>query len=117
MAKEWTNGFYLSKAWRKTRDAYYQYRRGVCERCEQELREGSRTLENMNPGIIVHHKKHLNKSNINDPAIALSFDNLELLCDMHHNRHHKAKSNRYSFGRDGRIIPSHIYSGSSPPGV
>lgn len=104
MAKEWTKGFYTSKAWRDTRNAYYQYRRGMCERCERELREGKRFLEDVNPGIIVHHKKHLTPDNINDPSVALSFDNLELLCDVHHNRHHKANKRRYSFGKDGRIL-------------
>ena len=105
MAKEWTKGFYTSKAWRETRDAYYKYRRGICERCQREFEEGKRSLEDMNPGIIVHHKKHLTQRNINNPEIALSWDNLELLCDMHHNRHHKAKGRRYMFDGEGNIMP------------
>lgn len=86
MAKEWTNGFYTSKEWRKTRDAYYRIQCGRCERCMTEVLAGVRRVEDINPGIIVHHKKELTPENINDPAVALSFDNLELLCDEHHNR-------------------------------
>ena len=96
MAKEWTNGFYTSKEWRKTRDAYYRIQCGRCERCMAEVLAGARRVEDINPGIIVHHKKELTPENINDPAVALSFDNLELLCDEHHNRQHKAKAVSYT---------------------
>ena len=97
MAKEWTNGFYTSKEWRKTRDAYYRIQCGMCERCMAEVLAGARRVEDINPGIIVHHKKELTPENINDPAVALSFDNLELLCDEHHNRQHKYKTH-YDLG-------------------
>lgn len=59
MAKEWTNGFYTSKEWRKTRDAYYRFQCGRCERCMAEVLAGARRVEDINPGIIVHHKKEL----------------------------------------------------------
>ncbi len=59
MAKEWTNGFYTSKQWRKTRDAYYRFQCGRCERCMAEVLAGVRRVEDINPGIIVHHKKEL----------------------------------------------------------
>ena len=106
MAKEWTNGFYTSKEWRKTRDAYYRIQCGRCERCMAEVLAGARRVEDINPGIIVHHKKELTPENINDPAVALSFDNLELLCDEHHNRQHKAKAKRYTFDAKGNLIES-----------
>ena len=106
MAKEWTNGFYTSKEWRKTRDAYYRFQCGRCERCMAEVLAGVRRVEDINPGIIVHHKKELTPENINDPAVALSFDNLELLCDEHHNRQHKAKAKRYTFDAKGNLIKS-----------
>lgn len=106
MAKDYAVEFYNSQAWKDTRKAYYNYARGICERCQAEFEAGKRSLEDMQPGRIVHHKKHLTPDNINDPAVALSFDNLELLCDEHHNRHHKAKQRRrYRFGKDGSIIP------------
>lgn len=104
MAKEYAKGFYTSDAWRTTRDAYYKHMRGQCERCQCEFQEGTRRLEDIQPGIIVHHKKHITPKNINDPKITLSWDNLELLCDEHHNRHHKGKPKRYSFDKDGKII-------------
>lgn len=106
MAKEWTNGFYTSKEWRKTRDTYYRIQCGRCERCMAEVLAGVRRVEDINPGIIVHHKKELTPENINDPAVALSFDNLELLCDEHHNRQHKAKAKRYTFDAKGNLIES-----------
>lgn len=109
MAKEWTDGFYLSKAWRKTREAYFKYQCGRCERCMKEYEAGARTMEDIRPGIIVHHKKELTPENINDPSVALSFNNLELLCDEHHNRQHKAKPKRYTFDSEGNIIENEKY--------
>ena len=44
MAKEWTNGFYTSKEWRKTRDAYYRFQCGRCERCMAEVLAGVRRV-------------------------------------------------------------------------
>ena len=90
----------------KTRDAYYRFQCGRCERCMAEVLAGARRVEDINPGIIVHHKKELTPENINDPAVALSFDNLELLCDEHHNRQHKAKAKRYTFDAKGNLIES-----------
>lgn len=109
MAKEWTNGFYVSPQWRKTRDAYYTKQCGQCERCLKEYKAGVRSLASIQPGIIVHHKKELTPENINDPAVALSFDNLELLCEEHHNRQHKAKAKRYSFDAEGNLIENKKY--------
>lgn len=109
MAKEWTDGFYLSKPWRKTRDAYYKLQRGRCERCMAEYMAGARSMEDINPGIIVHHKTELTPDNINDSHIALSFNNLELLCEEHHNKQHKTKQKRYTFDAAGNIIENKNY--------
>jgi 5-methylcytosine-specific restriction endonuclease McrA len=43
------------------------------------------------PGEEVHHKIRLTPENINDPAIALNWDNLELLCKNCHMEEHRAK--------------------------
>lgn len=91
MAKEYAQAFYHSQAWKNTRDAYYKLQRGMCERCTKELAEGRITLKDVEPGIIVHHKKHITPENINNPRVTLSFDNLELLCTRHHNEEHKSK--------------------------
>lgn len=109
MAKEWTGGFYVSKEWRRTRDAYYKLQCGRCERCMAEYIAGARSMEDVQAGIIVHHKKELTPKNINDPSVALSFDNLELLCEDHHNKQHKAKPKRYTFDAKGNIIENKNY--------
>lgn len=77
--KEWAKGFYQSKAWKRTRAAYYASQLGMCERCGK-------------PGDIVHHKVHLSARNINSMSVALSFDNLELLCRDCHADEHQRKS-------------------------
>lgn len=100
--KEFAKRFYLSAAWRRTRDAYFRYRCGICERCGAA-------------GDIVHHKAHLTPANINDPRVALSFDNLELLCqDCHNKEHFKAVRVRYRVGADGAVLPP-VPSGNDPP--
>ncbi len=104
MAKEYAKDFYNSTAWKKTRAAYYIYRRGQCERCAREFEEGKRSLEDINAGVIVHHKKYITPDNLQDKTVALCFDNLELLCKEHHNKEHKSKTKRYSFDKNGRII-------------
>jgi 5-methylcytosine-specific restriction endonuclease McrA len=79
MAKVFAKQFYNSKRWRKTQEIYKQMRYGICERCGKPN------------GIIVHHKIHLNETNITDDNITLNFDNLELLCIDCHNKEHMGK--------------------------
>lgn len=91
--KDFAKKFYLSKAWRQTREAYRRYRFGICERCGAA-------------GDIVHHKIYLSPHNIHDANITLNFANLELLCQECHNKEHMKKQNkRYSIDKDGKIIP------------
>lgn len=75
VAKDYAKAFYASTAWRKCRKAYFEYRYGLCERCN-------------GPGKIVHHKCYITPGNINDPDVTLNFSNLELLCQDCHNREH-----------------------------
>lgn len=103
MAREFARRFYKSKQWESTRNAYFDMRRGLCERC---MREGRIT-----PGAIVHHKIHLEPNNINDPSISLSFDNLELVCrDCHAKEHpeiYQRKDDgerRVGFDEEGNIV-------------
>ena len=90
--KDYDNrAFYISTAWRKISAAYLSSRNYVCERCGQ-------------PAKICHHKKWLNGQNVNDPAIALSFDNLEALCIACHNEeHHVNEHTKVSFNAAGSI--------------
>lgn len=74
--------FYSSQDWKKCRAAYISTRSGLCERC---LKEGK-----IVPAREVHHKVRLTDKNINDPSVALNFDNLEALCFECHDKEHEA---------------------------
>ena len=79
MAREFAKAFYGSRAWQDARNAYIRAH-PLCERCMEHGR--------VTPGQIVHHKVHLSPENINDPTIALGFDNLETVCrDCHASEH------------------------------
>lgn len=96
--KPWAEQFYNSEAWRSCRDAFLQSKGYLCERCS--------TPHNPVAAKIAHHKTYLTKQNVNDPYIALSWDNLEALCqDCHNKEHHKSKrKKRYSFDENGNVI-------------
>jgi 5-methylcytosine-specific restriction protein A len=92
--KEYAKAFYHSKAWRDCRASYIIKVHGLCERCAAG-------------GKIVHHKIYLNESNIDDPNVTLSHDNLELLCQDCHNREHfqsKSTDSELMFDEDGNLI-------------
>lgn len=91
--KEWAKAFYKSKSWIDTREAYLSSVQYTCERCGE-------------PAKIVHHKKYLTKSNINDVNISLNWNNLEALCqDCHNKEHHKQQSKlTYTFDNEGNVI-------------
>lgn len=92
--KEFSKKLYKSKAWQHTRKAYVSSVGGLCEEC---LRHGL-----YRAGEIVHHKQPLTPENINNPAITLSWDNLELLCrDCHGKAHGNIK--RYKVDEMGRV--------------
>ena len=74
--------FYKSAAWMKCAKAYRRERAGLCERYLKKSR--------IVPGEEVHHKIRLTPENINDPAVALCWDNLELLCKDCHKKEHRA---------------------------
>ena len=64
--KAWAKSFYLSAAWEKTRAAYLMSQDYICERCGQ-------------PAKIVHHKRWLNRENINDISVtSVSYTHLTL---------------------------------------
>lgn len=94
--KPYAEAFYKSPAWQQCRDAYFRSVSGLCELC---LKEGK-----INPGEIVHHKIHLNPSNIKNPDIALAWDNLQCVCREHHAELHGEKPKRYKLDALGRVI-------------
>ena len=94
--QDWAASFYKSKAWQRTRAAYAKSVGGLCERC---LKAGR-----YNAGVIVHHKVHLTPELITKPEIALSFDNLELLCRDCHGAEHGRVNKRWKVDELGRVV-------------
>ena len=96
--KPWAERFYNSDAWRSCRDSFLKSRGYLCERCS--------TPDDPVTAKIAHHKTYLTEQNINDPYIALSWDNLEALCqDCHNKEHHESKrKKRYSFDENGNVV-------------
>lgn len=86
--------FYNSKEWKRMRDYMLRKANYCCELCG----EGTRTLN-------VHHKIHLDESNINDYNISLNEDNLIVLCDKCHRKIHTSSAIRegFIFNDDGEI--------------
>ena len=93
--KDFAESLYKSKRWQSTRVAYLRSVGGLCERC---LKKGL-----YRPAVIVHHKVYLTAENIHNPEIALSWDNLELLCRDCHALAHKPEK-RYKLDNLGRVI-------------
>ena len=81
MARAFAKQFYSSKAWQSCRNEYIKQQHYLCENC---MRQGI-----YRPGEIVHHKIEIDPITIEQPEIALNFDNLELLCRQCHDRVHK----------------------------
>jgi 5-methylcytosine-specific restriction endonuclease McrA len=87
--------FYHSAAWRRLARTFLLSRNCICERCGA-------------PAVIVHHKAHLNPSNVDNPAISMNPDNLEALCLDCHNKEHFGQGGAIlrglSFDADGELI-------------
>lgn len=93
--KEWAKEFYQSKAWEDCRLAFLSASY-LCERCS--------TSSNPVIAKIVHHKTKLTQTNINNPTVTLSWENLEALCqDCHNKEHHGNRSRRYRFDDSGNV--------------
>lgn len=92
--QDFAKAFYLSKAWRDTREYIYKRDMGLCVRCGKV-------------GAIVHHKIYLTPQNINNPAITLSEDNLELLCRECHAIEHEGQlptASGLMFDSEGNLV-------------
>ena len=100
MAQEWSKKFYNSSRWKKCRAGYIASVYGLCERCGEV-------------GKIVHHVCYIDKSNVVDDEVLLSWDNLELLCQECHNKeHNKSSAIRYDvkFDESGNLIAKRVRS-------
>ena len=94
--RDFAASFYKSKKWQSTQNAYKKSVGGLCERCYQR---GVITA-----GEIVHHKKHIEPWNINDPSVTLAWSNLQLLCRTCHGEVHSPSApRRYLCGVDGKV--------------
>ena len=75
----WKDKFYGGSAWKNCRRAYVAERisidGGICEQCHNA------------PGFIVHHRIPLNRINVNNPEIALNFNNFFYVCKECHDRY------------------------------
>lgn len=89
--------FYGTQKWRKCRDAYMERVGHLCEDC---LAHGILT-----PAEIVHHKIELTQENVDDPNIALSFDNLKAVCRSCHLKEHGRAKKRFSVDKNGNVTP------------
>lgn len=115
MAKEWAKAFYNSKRWQQCRDSYVSQRiitdGGECEIC------------GISQGYIVHHKTALTESNIGNPDISLSHDNLQYVCkDCHdkiegHGVGNKKIKPLFAFDAEGQPISLREIDNSPRPDV
>lgn len=100
--KDFAKAFYASGAWRSAREAAWKRAGGLCERC---LEKGIIT-----PAEIIHHRIALTPSNIHNPRITLSLDNLQAVCrkcheEIHHTDIHplRFRHRRYEADELGRV--------------
>ena len=93
--------FYVSWTWRKCRKAFAESKGNLCERCLKRgvIESGSKARP-----LEVHHKVPLTADNLTDPAVALSWDNLKLLCKTCHDEERERREKRWRIGPDGRVL-------------
>lgn len=90
MPNGFARAFYMSPAWIRCRTAYAESKGWLCERCAAK--------GIIVPGDEVHHKIRLTRDNLSDPDVALSWDNLELLCKDCHLKEHDKRQQRTDAG-------------------
>lgn len=92
--------FYTSWIWRKCRKAFAESKGNLCERC---MKRGIIEAGSKDRPLEVHHKIPLTAGNVTEPAVALNWDNLELLCKSCHDEERERKAKRWRIGPDGRV--------------
>ena len=102
-ARAWARLFYVSSQWISCRTAYAKSKGMLCERCAQ--------AGLIVPGEEVHHKIRLTPQNVKDPAVALNWGNLELLCKQCHLEEHSKtvwrtdEGGHVDLAQDRRVMP------------
>ena len=98
MAREFSKSFYNSNKWKRLRQAYISSKFGICERCGKPNAKQ------------VHHKIWLTPDNIDDLSVSLNPENLELLCDVCHQKEHNEKFSSVAWGlefnENGELVRS-----------
>ena len=94
--------FYGSRAWKNCKAAYLSKANHLCEIC---LEQGKYT-----PADIVHHKIFLTDENFGDAELMFGFDNLQAVCDAHHNQihHGTTKTQRRWQFVDGELVTKEL---------
>lgn len=100
MHQQFANEFYSSAAWKRCRRELAKARGGMCERC---YKKGLVVVGTKEHPLEAHHKTPLTPENINDPAIALNLDNLELLCKSCHDEERQRAQKRWRVDEYGRV--------------
>lgn len=102
--------FYNSKVWKTVRKNIWLKQNCLCAICGKPVYVSGITeyvpKENRRIGI-VHHKEHLDNTNVYDDNITINEDNLIGVCkECHEELHHQDIANRigYSFDEDGNLI-------------
>jgi 5-methylcytosine-specific restriction endonuclease McrA len=99
-SSEKREAFYHSPEWRKCQAAFKREKHFTCEMCGKA-------------GWLVHHKVPLDDENVDNPNIALGFDNLMLLCPSCHDAiHHRLKGHgrpnvqhhKVKFDKNGNVV-------------
>jgi len=93
--------FYVSWKWRKCREAFAKSKGNMCERC---LARGIIEAGSKEHPLEAHHKIPLTDANVDDPKVALNWENLELLCKKCHDEERERKTKRWRVNEDGSVI-------------
>lgn len=100
MAKDFSDAFYHSPAWRRTQREVRNRAHGLCERCM----DGGI----VKAGRIAHHITELTPTNISDASVALGMSNLVYVCDeCHAILHHRTTPptrGGLAFDDDGNLV-------------
>jgi 5-methylcytosine-specific restriction protein A len=90
--------FYNSKQWKSTRASYIIKQDSICEKCHRvcwaKSYEGYIRAKKQGKDVmfcVVHHRKHISPTNLDDPMTTLNHSNLQLLCIECHNKEHMTK--------------------------
>jgi len=92
--------FYVSWRWRKCRKAFAASKGNLCEKC---LARGIIEAGSKDRPLEVHHKVPLTADNVNDPKVALNWDNLQLLCKDCHEEEKDRVQKRWRVDAAGRV--------------